>query len=58
MLGRGMKGQMKDADRSGARFAAIIGEDELSAREVTLKDLSSGKQERVAIDRLEEKVRT
>jgi histidyl-tRNA synthetase len=58
MLGRGMKGQMKDADRSGARFAAIIGEDELSAREVTLKDLSSGEQERVAIDRLEEKVRT
>jgi histidyl-tRNA synthetase len=50
--GRGMKGQMKDADRSGARYAAIIGEEELSAGEVTLRDLESGEQERVAMDSL------
>ena len=48
LLGRGMKGQMKAADRSGARWAVIIGDDELAAGEVTLRDLSSGDQERVA----------
>ncbi|MFP5297407.1 MAG: His/Gly/Thr/Pro-type tRNA ligase C-terminal domain-containing protein, partial [Actinomycetota bacterium] len=53
-LGRGMKGQMKDADRSGARFAVIIGDAELAAGEATVKTLSSGEQERVALDRLEE----
>lgn len=53
-LGRGMKGQMKDADRSGARFAVIIGDDELTAGEATVKTLRSGEQERVALDRLEE----
>ena len=57
-LGRGMKGQMKNADRSGARFAAIVGDEELAAREVTLKDLESGSQERVPVDRLERRVRS
>jgi histidyl-tRNA synthetase len=57
-LGRGMKGQMKNADRSGARFAAIVGDEELAAREVTLKDLESGYQERVPMDRLERRVRS
>jgi histidyl-tRNA synthetase len=54
LMGRQMKGQMKDASRSGARFAVIIGADELAAREATVKDLASGEQERVALDRLEE----
>jgi histidyl-tRNA synthetase len=54
---RGMKGQMKDADRSGARFAAIIGDDELAAGEVTLRDLKTGEQERVPIDSLSERLR-
>ena len=29
LMGRGMKGQMKGADRSGARWAVILGDDEL-----------------------------
>ncbi len=52
LAGRGMKGQMKDAARSGARFAAIVGDEELSARAATVKDLGSGDQERVAFDDL------
>jgi histidyl-tRNA synthetase len=55
--GRGMKGQMKDADRSGARYAAIIGDEELAAGDVTLRDLSSGEQERLPMDSLVERVR-
>jgi histidyl-tRNA synthetase len=56
LAGRGMKGQMKDADRSGARWAAIIGEDELAAGEVTLKDLTAGEQARIRLDDLERRL--
>lgn len=53
-LGRGMKGQMKDADRSGAAYAVILGDAEIAAGTATVKTLSSGEQESVALDRLEE----
>lgn len=52
LMGRAMRGQMKDAARSGARWAAIIGEEELVSDEVTLKDLETGEQRRVATDRV------
>lgn len=45
-----MKAAMKGADRSGARFAIIIGEDELAADSATVKDLDSGQQDSVALD--------
>ncbi|WP_037587525.1 histidine--tRNA ligase [Stenoxybacter acetivorans] len=35
-----LKAQMKKADASGARFAAIIGDDELTNNTITLKDLT------------------
>jgi histidyl-tRNA synthetase len=36
-----MKAQMKAADRSGARFALLVGPEELAAGEVTIRDLRS-----------------
>jgi histidyl-tRNA synthetase len=36
---RSMKSQMKQADRSGARLALLVGSDELAAGEVTVRDL-------------------
>lgn len=50
--GRGMKGQMKDASRSGARYAVIIGDDELAAGVATVKDLDGGDQERCKLEDL------
>jgi histidyl-tRNA synthetase len=47
---RGLKGAMKAADRSGARFAVIIGAEERQAGAVAIKDLKSGDQENVAAD--------
>jgi histidyl-tRNA synthetase len=47
LVGRSMKGQMKDASRSGARWAVIVGSEELTTREATVKDLVSGEQHRV-----------
>ncbi|HEY9313508.1 histidine--tRNA ligase [Williamsia sp.] len=48
--GRGLKGAMKAADRSGARFALVLGENELADGQVELKDLTNGEQQRVALD--------
>ncbi len=43
------KTQMKKADASGARFAIILGDDELSAGEVSVKSLrSAGEQQRLS----------
>ena len=47
--GGSFKSQMKKADASGARFALIVGEDELKAGEVTVKPLrGAGAQFRAA----------
>ena len=45
--GRSVKAQFKVADRSGARFALVLGRDELDSGMVTLKDLHSGEQQSV-----------
>ena len=51
-----MKAQLKMADRSGARYAAILGEREVSVGEVTLRRLDDGAQERVATGALAERL--
>jgi histidyl-tRNA synthetase len=50
VLGAGgsFKSQMKKADASGARFAVIIGDEEVAKNTVTLKDLRGGEQKTVA----------
>ncbi len=49
---RGMKGAMKAADRSGARFAVVLGERDLQAGEAQVKELATGEQVAVPLDRL------
>jgi len=46
---RGLKGAMKGADRAGARFALVLGEQELADGTVVLRDLSSRDQHEVAL---------
>lgn len=48
--GRSMKAAMKGADRSGAKFAVIIGDDELATSTVVIKNLVDGTQENVPVD--------
>ena len=56
--GGSFKSQMKKADRSGARFALIIGEDEAQANELTLKPmLGNGQQARLNLVAAIEKLR-
>lgn len=47
---RGLKGSMKGADRAGAKFALVLGERELEAGEVAVKNLADHAQESVALD--------
>lgn len=47
--GKSMKAQMRAADRSGARFALILGDNELAAGIAQRKDLKSGAQDEVPL---------
>jgi histidyl-tRNA synthetase len=44
--GGGIKAQMKRADRSGARVALLVGDDELARDTVAIKDLRGGQPQR------------
>src|ERR1700746_1788399 len=47
---RGLKGAMRAADRSGARIALVVGDRDIEAGTVGVKDLGSGGQGSVPID--------
>ncbi|MBX3096542.1 MAG: histidine--tRNA ligase [Fimbriimonadaceae bacterium] len=49
---RGMKQQIKQADRSGARFAVIIGASERASGSATVKNLDSGDQTSISFSDL------
>ena len=53
---RGLKGAMKAADRSGARWAVVVGDRDLEAGVAQLKDLSNGEQTAVPLPDLLEKL--
>jgi histidyl-tRNA synthetase len=47
--GRGMRAQFKQADRTGAAYAVILGEDELARGVCTVRDMSSGEERIVPV---------
>ena len=47
-LRRSIKSQMREANRCGARYVIIIGEDEITNESVIIKDMSTGKQLQVS----------
>ncbi len=49
---RGLKGAMKAADRSGAPYAVVLGDRDLEAGQVPVKDLRTGEQTTVALSAL------
>ena len=51
-LRRSLKAQMREANKTDARYAILIGDQELESGEVELKDLSTGDQEKIALDKL------
>ncbi|GAB3279951.1 histidine--tRNA ligase [Parasphingorhabdus pacifica] len=55
--GKGLKGAMKGADRSGAKFALVLGERDLEAGTAQLKELATGEQRAVELDAVVGQVR-
>jgi len=49
---RALKGAMKSADKSGARYVVVLGDEELSSESVELKNMNSGVTASVRIDSL------
>ncbi|MCB8932732.1 MAG: histidine--tRNA ligase [Chthonomonadaceae bacterium] len=47
---RSFNAQLRQAGKSGARFAMILGDDELASGTATLRDLASGEQRQVPFD--------
>lgn len=56
--GRSLKSQMKGADRENARFAVIIGDEELAEGVVSLRNLATSEQTKIPTDKLAEAVRS
>ncbi|GGK07342.1 histidine--tRNA ligase [Streptomyces camponoticapitis] len=50
--GKGLKGAMKNANRSGARFTIVAGERDLAEGVAQVKDMESGEQKPVPLDGL------
>lgn len=49
-VGRSLKAQMKYADKIGARYVIVVGEDELQTGRANLKDMESGQSEEILLD--------
>lgn len=44
IVGRGFKAQMKYANKIGAKYLVVLGDDELNAKKCNLKDMKTGEQ--------------
>jgi histidyl-tRNA synthetase len=47
--GRGLRAQFKQADRAGASYAVVLGEDELAQGAATVRDMASGEERVVPV---------
>lgn len=57
IMARGLKAQMKYADKNGAKFVVVIGDDEIDRGTVTVKRMETGETVEVAIDKIAEAVK-
>lgn len=49
-VGRGLKAQMKYADKLGARYTVVVGDNELETGRAQLKDMETGEQSEILLD--------
>jgi histidyl-tRNA synthetase len=53
-MGRSMKAQMKDANRENARFAIIVGENELNEGKFTFRNMIASEEDSLPVDKIME----
>jgi histidyl-tRNA synthetase len=51
-MGRGLKPQMKYADKIGAKFVLVLGDDEINSGKARIKNMQNGQQTEWALDKL------
>ena len=51
LLGRSVKAQLKYADKTGAKYSVIIGDDEIINDSVKVRNMESGESETVALSK-------
>ena len=56
LLGRSVKAQMKYADKIGARYSVIIGDDEISGGVLKLKNMQTGETKNVSADEIDKEI--
>ena len=49
-MGRGLRAQMKYADKIGAKFSMVIGDDDISENRAKVKNMANGEQFEVPLD--------
>jgi histidyl-tRNA synthetase len=54
LMNRGLRAQMKQADRLGARFVLVLGDDEMRRGVAAIRDMASGAQDEAALETLPE----
>ncbi|HUT86008.1 MAG TPA: histidine--tRNA ligase [Elusimicrobiales bacterium] len=52
LFSQSLKSQMRVADKTNAKYALILGEEEIKSNSVTVKNLKSGSQEKIARDKI------
>lgn len=57
LMGRGLKAQMKYADKCGARFSAVIGDEEMTRGSAALKNMETGESAECAFGAFAEAVK-
>ena len=50
VVGRGLRAQMKYADKIGARFSMVLGDNEIAENRAKVKNMESGEQTELALD--------
>lgn len=53
---RSLKAQMREANRKGAWYAVVLGENELAAGEIALRDMRAATEERLPLADLAERL--
>ena len=50
VVGRGLRAQMKYADKIGAKYSMVLGDNELEQKKAVIKNMTTGKQTEVRLD--------
>ena len=50
VVGRGLRAQMKYADKIGAKYSLVLGDDELNENKAKVKNMETGEQTELALD--------